>query len=213
MKSPRKLSTPFLCLLPIVALGFTRPMLPTLRAGEPAAVTAAPEFTDEQKVLLKALDAELARFDAMLDQDTDVQHKATVKAFLDGFKDRRDAMKKVNFDQGKYDEIRFDINVEYQRLAMWLAPSLTPPPAPKKMAAAAGENAVYKLSPSPANKADVAAALGALDGEIKRLEAAAATPAEKAKVKAIKDGRADLSKEFTKAKWDAIIGQMRPATR
>ncbi len=202
----------FLCLLPAVVLGLASPLVPALRAGEPAAVVAAPEFTDEQKNLLKALDAELTRFDAMLEKDADVQHKATVKAFLDGFKDRRDAMKKANFDQGKYDEIRFDINVEYQRLAMWLAAPLTPPPAPKKMQGG-GEVAVYKLSPSPANKADVSAALSALDSEIKRLEAAATSAADKAKIKAIKDSRADLNKEFTKAKWDAIIAQMKPATR
>jgi hypothetical protein len=96
-----------------------------------AAPAAAPAYTDEQKNLLKALDAELARFDALLEKDDDVQHKATVKAFLDAFKDRRDAMNKVPFDQGKYDEIRFDINVEYQRLAMWLAAPITPPPAKK----------------------------------------------------------------------------------
>ena len=31
------------------------------------------------------------------------------------------------FDSGKYDELRFELNSEYQRVAMWLAPLRTPP--------------------------------------------------------------------------------------
>src|SRR5436305_347535 len=109
MKSHLKSSLRLLCLLPLAVLGFAA----SAHAAEPAAAPAPgapPEYTDEQETLLKALDAELVRFDTMLQQDTDVQHKATVKAFIDGFKDRRDAMNKAPFDQGKYDEIRFDIN-------------------------------------------------------------------------------------------------------
>ena len=210
MKLNQKSSFPFLCLLPVAVLGFGVPVLSAQNAT-PAPAAAAPVYTDEQKASLKALDAELARFDAMLQQDTDVQHKATVKAFLDGFKDRRDTMNKVPFDQGKYDEIRFDINVEYQRLAMWLAPPITP--APMRKAEGISEIAVYKLSPSPANKADVAAALGALDREITRLDAAAGSPADKARVKGFRDRRAELNKDFTKAKWDALIADMKPPMR
>jgi hypothetical protein len=182
--------------------------MPVVSAGEPpAAPAAAPEYNEEQKTALKALDAELARFDAMLEKDDDVQHKATVKAFLDAFKDRRDAMNKAPFDQGKYDEIRFDINVEYQRLAMWLADPITPPPATK--AEGISEVAVYKLNPSPANKTDVKAALDAVDREISRLESHASTPADKTRIQSIKTHRAELGKEFTKARWDGLIAEMK----
>ena len=34
-------------------------------------------------------------------------------------------MNQAAFDQGKYDELRFDLNVEYQRLALWLAPPIS----------------------------------------------------------------------------------------
>jgi hypothetical protein len=175
-------------------------------AGKEAAATSAPEYTDEQKAALKALDNELARFDKMLEKDDDLQHKATVKAFLDAFKDRRDAMNKVPFDQGKYDEIRFDINVEYQRLAMWLADPITPPVPPKGQGI--GDIPVYGLHPSPSNKADVTAALAAVDHEIARLEKTGNT-----RIQSIKTRRAELNKEFTKARWDALIADMRGDTQ
>jgi hypothetical protein len=192
-----------------MVLAFALPLASAQQAAPAAAV--AVEYTDEQKAALKALDAELDRFDAMLEKDTDVQHKATVKAFIDAFKDRRDAMNKAPFDQGKYDEIRFDINVEYQRLAMWLAPPLTPPPAPK--AAGVSEVAVYKLSPSPANRADVRAALDAVDREITRLESHATMAADKTRMQGIKARRAELGKQFTKAGWDSLLSEMRAADK
>jgi hypothetical protein len=99
---------------------------PVFAAATAEAPAKAPEYTDEQKALLKALDAEIARFEAMLAKDDDAAHAASVKESIAGFKARRDAMNKVAFDQGKYDELRFDINVEYQRLAQWLLP-VNPP--------------------------------------------------------------------------------------
>lgn len=199
---PQKSLISLLGLLPAAVLAFA---LPTIGAQQatPAAAAEVPAYTDEQKAALKALDAELVRFDAMLEKDDDVQHKATVKAFIDAFKDRRDAMNKAPFDQGKYDEIRFDINVEYQRLAMWLAAPITPPVGVK--AAGVSEVAVYKLNPSPANKSDVQAALAAVDREIARLEGSAT---DKARIQGIKSRRAELNKSFTKAGWDGLLAEM-----
>lgn len=118
---------PFLLASLLVALLGAAPVATSVFAAAATEAPAkAPEYTDEQKALLKALDAELVRFDAMLAKDDDAAHAATVKEFLAGFKARRDAMNKVAFDQGKYDELRFDINVEYQRLAQWLLPTNAP---------------------------------------------------------------------------------------
>lgn len=89
------------------------------------------EYTDEQKALLKALDNEIGRFEALLAKDDDAKHAASVKESLEALKARRDTMNKLPFDSGKYDELRFDLNVEYQRMAMWLAPPVAPPPAKK----------------------------------------------------------------------------------
>jgi hypothetical protein len=204
MKPNPKSSFLLFSLLPAAVLAFAVPMKSARGA---AAVEAVPEYSEVQKASLKALDGELARFDAMLEEDTDIQHKATVKAFLDAFKDRREEMNKEPFDQGKYDEIRFDINVEYQRLAMWLAPPITPPLASK--AAGISEIVVYKLSPSPANRADVRAALAAADREIARLESHAGSPAEKSRIQGIKARRAELRKDFTKARWDGLLAEMK----
>jgi hypothetical protein len=102
---------------------------PRLAAAEtaPPAAAAAPEFTDEQKVQLRAVDQDIERFEALLAQDDDAKHAAEVREQIDAFKVRRDAMRKVAFDSGKYDELRFELNSEYQRLALWLAPLRTPP--------------------------------------------------------------------------------------
>ena len=68
-------------------------------AAAAEAPAKAPEYTDEQQALLKALDAEIARFEAMLAKDDDAAHAATVKEFIAGFKARRDTMNKLPFDR------------------------------------------------------------------------------------------------------------------
>lgn len=119
--SASRRSLRFLSLLALLMIG----LVARSQAAETPAASARPTYTDEQKGLLAALDAELVRFDAMLAKDTDAAHAAFVKTLIDGFKVRRDAMNQAAFDQGKYDELRFDINVEYQRLALWLAPPIS----------------------------------------------------------------------------------------
>jgi hypothetical protein len=121
LSSSSRRSLRFLTLLSLLVIGFVA----RSQAAETPAASARPSYTDEQKRLLAALDAELVRFDAMLAKDTDAAHAASVKTLVDGFKARRDAMNQAAFDQGKYDELRFDINVEYQRLALWLAPPIS----------------------------------------------------------------------------------------
>lgn len=101
-------------------------------AAEPAAPAAtAPTYTDEQKALLKALDSELGRLDALIVKIDDARYAEFVKGQLQGLKARRDAMLKAPFDSGKYDELRYDLNVEIQRTTQWMAPPLAPPPAKK----------------------------------------------------------------------------------
>jgi hypothetical protein len=52
-----------------------------------------------------------------------------MRGALAKFRQRRDAVRAAAFDQNKYDELRFEINVEYQRMMLWLRPLPTPPPA------------------------------------------------------------------------------------
>jgi hypothetical protein len=111
------------------------PILALLPVALSAAESAAPKaesaiiYTPEQKAALEALDAELVRFDSRLAQVADPRYREEVATALKKFKQRRDALRQVEFDQGKYDELRFEINVEYQRVMMWLRPPPTPAPA------------------------------------------------------------------------------------
>jgi len=93
------------------------------RANTPATYTA------EQRAALDVLDGAIARFQALLDRDDDAPHKAATHNALDGFKQRRAALDQT-YDQGHYDELRIDLNLEYQRLASWMAPPTTPPMRP-----------------------------------------------------------------------------------
>jgi hypothetical protein len=98
-----------------LALAPVRGQLPAPAA--PAAVPATPQ----QKTALEALDRAVARFDILLARDDDARHQAAARTVLDGLKKRRDALH-LAFDQSKYDDLRTELNLEYQRLAAWVGP-------------------------------------------------------------------------------------------
>ena len=97
---------------------------------------SAEETSAAQKTALDTLDGVIARFDALLAKDDDASHKAATKVVLDEFKERRAALRRT-FDQARYDELRIDLNLEYQRLASWMAPPTSPSPAAKNKASGA----------------------------------------------------------------------------
>jgi hypothetical protein len=172
-----------------------------------------PTQSDEQIAELKVLDVEIARFDSLENTMPDVQQKGVTKAFLDGFKDRQVALHKA-FDHEAYLDLRWEIDVEYQRLVVWLGAPTVTVPATKTLKAEVSSVA-YVLNPSPSNQGEMAAALDAVDVEIKRMDdrckkmpAGPAAEAEKLRIKAIKDRRGDLGLNFTKARWDALIALM-----
>jgi len=98
----------------------------SVSAAEPAPAATVQEYTDEQKALLKALDSELGRFEALIAKVDDAKYAEFLKEQLAGLVKRRDAFKQVAFDGGKYDEIRYDLNVDIQRVAQWMEPSISP---------------------------------------------------------------------------------------
>jgi hypothetical protein len=120
-----------LALLPVARVIAADEPAAATETAKPAAPAAPPEFTDEQKQQLKNVDADIQRFEALVAKVDDAKYAAEVKEQIDGFKKRRDTMHTVAFDSGKYDELRFELNSEYQRVAMWLAPLRTPPRAKK----------------------------------------------------------------------------------
>ncbi|MDX2185835.1 MAG: hypothetical protein SFV32_02785 [Opitutaceae bacterium] len=75
---------------------------------------------------------------------------------------------------------------------------------------------VYRLNPSPDNKQEVKGALKALDKEIDRLSDQAGDlprgeerDSAKRRVKALKQRYSELKKDFTKARWDAMVDDLR----
>jgi hypothetical protein len=97
-----------------------------LPAADTPAKDAKPAFTAEQASSLEALRRELARLDPMWEKIDDPRHKAWLKEKMDKLKERFQGLQKSAFDQTKFDELRFDVNIEYQRLAIWLRDPLVP---------------------------------------------------------------------------------------
>jgi hypothetical protein len=98
------------------------------------------------------------------------------------------------------------------------------PAAGSARSAAAGPEAdsafapfpVYRLNPSPANKAEVKAALEALDDEIDRLEDYAEDlpkgterSALEKRIKALDKRESALKRDFTKARWDSLVADLK----
>lgn len=118
---------------------------------------------------------------------------------------------KVQFDQVKFDELRYDINLWYQRMAIQLAPLRTPPPAPPSELAID----LRELRPNPANPAEVKAALDLLDREIKRLERAhamrlgsVAPQVEEGRISRLKEFQGILAKQFTAVRWQQLVSEL-----
>lgn len=108
-------------------------------------------------------------------------------------------------------------------LAGVLAIGCSKAPAPSEklntLETANGEAAVdsYEKNPTAQNKSDVDAALSELDGEIHELEGRVASKqgVEKAEAEAkldlLKRQRDELSRDFTKAKFDAVMKDVKAA--
>jgi hypothetical protein len=119
---------------------------------------------------------------------------------------------KISFDSVKYDELRYDINQLYQRIANYLAPLRTPlPTPPSELVINPAE-----VHPNPANPADVKAALDILDREIKRMERMAAMKqgsaipeVEESRINRVKQRREQLAKQFTQARWDELVADLK----
>lgn len=107
---------------------FITPLLLAENASPPP---PPPAQTPGQETALAVLDRTIERFEALLERDNDTQHKTATAAVLSDFKLRRTTLRKA-FDQIRYDELRVDLNLEYQRLAQWMSSPKNPPPANAK---------------------------------------------------------------------------------
>jgi len=171
---------------------------------------AGPTHTEEQLAALKFLDDDIARLDVLLERISEAPLKATTKGFIDVFKETRNGLRRT-YDQTKFDELKFEVVAEFQRIHLWLA-------APRENPLISGDTprVIFDLEPSPADPAEVKAALAALDEEItyrvnraSRLPAGPARDEETQRIKAIQADRATLGRTFTRAGWDAVLGKLK----
>src|SRR5258708_6125513 len=128
---------PAILLLSVTGGPSTPVMAGQVSPGQLAEV-AKPVANVDHANAFAALEAQIACFDTLTAKVPDIQQRTAMKALLDGFKDRRDELHK-NYNSDSYGDLRWDINVEYQRLvASFLGPTITastanthpPPPTP-----------------------------------------------------------------------------------
>ena len=98
--------------------------LPAAPAETPPPAPVA--LNEEQQAAFVILDAMLDRFEQLLGRVGDARVKTDTTAVLESLKVRRDALR-ADFDSGRHEELRLDVNTEAQRIAIWLAPLRTPP--------------------------------------------------------------------------------------
>jgi hypothetical protein len=173
-----------------------------------SAVAAEPaKEVDPSIAEMAAVDADLARFERFLNQYDDPKYKAYTIEIFGVLKERVETLRK-NFDQLKADDLRFDINTQAQRLARALAPLDTPPPSKETRVN------IEEFNPTPGNRAEVTAALAALDDAIARRESQAKGLTEgreqaMARIQNLKKLRAALSPNFTTAGWNAVVKELK----
>lgn len=169
--------------------------------------------SNEQERPLVALDAAIGRFSALVDEVTDVQYQAVNKGFLADFTNRSLSLRN-SYDQTACNDLRLDLNIEYQRLAAWLVTQSLSMPVGN--AERGSDLTLYFVRPAPAKQSEMKAARDALDREIGRLQqrtnmlpAGPNRTAEENRIKLIRQRRAELETGFTKDRWDALIGDMK----
>ena len=231
MKTLKPNTTQLALALVLIAL---RPAI----AAEPVAGAARAEAATaesaalERKAALSAVDAQIDQIEVGLARAPDAAEQSAARARLADLKERRSALRK-DYAKAKLDELQADTKVEYEKVAAWTrkttrdlkekvsssAPDATTPApavASPDANAARAHVELYRLNPSPENKAEVKAALDALDAEIDRLEDYAETlpqgddrRALEKRVKVLEKRQDALERDFTKARWDALVADVK----
>lgn len=217
--------------LTIIALQPAFAAEPAIEAAKSGAVQAE-LHSAERKAALDAINAQIEQIDRAVEHAPDQVSKDAAKLRLKTLKDRRAELRKV-YVSAKAAELASDTRVEYEKVVAWTKSTARdvkqavagPEVGPGDTARAAvnpeanvalAQIALYRLNPSPDNKAEVKAALAALDEEIERLEAhAKALPkgdprrALEKRIKALEKRENALKRDFTKARWDAVVADLK----
>lgn len=219
--------------LALVLIGLRPAIAADAAVGAAQSEAAAAEaHSAEHKAALAAIDARIEGIEAALDRAPDAAEQTAAKQRLEILKQRRSELRK-DYAKAKLDELQADTKVEYEKVAAWTkktardvkekiagpevdAPARAQAAANPEANAALAEVELYRMNPSPENKQEVKAALAALDAEIDRLEARSdALPKgdERARmekrVKALEKRENALRRDFTKARWDALVSDVK----
>lgn len=232
MKSTRPLTASNAALaLTLIALMPALNASPTLVATLPEA-TAAKVQSAERKAALAEIDTQIDAIEESLEHAPDAVTQNAARQRLDDLKKRRTELRK-DYVAAKATELRDDAVAEYKKAVAWTKGALAdakdsvvgPRPGAADTAAtatnphataAASHLALYRLNPSPENKAEVKAALDALDDEIDRLEDYAddlpkgpERDALRKRVKALEAREDELESNFNRARWDAVVSDLK----
>jgi chromosome segregation ATPase len=214
-----------LACLPALAL---LPTLPAFAADAPAKLEAgvADARGDAAKAALKELDAEIDQVDAMIDNAPTPEERAAAKARMDVLKERRSELRKT-YVKANYDELKADVRAEGNKFKAWTKRTFTRDPAEKaadeindasrdasRAAKRAGDEAadtVRDANRGVRNAGDnayahVGAAGASLDLAAYKMRPTDTNKEEmKAAIKALERKIDEIEKEFTKARFDALI--------
>lgn len=219
-------------LAPVIARGQeTSATNPSVMKAETRSAISASEAKDH-KADLDALDREIEAIEQRLDHASEGPERTAAKMRLEALKDRRTELRKA-YVGAKFDQLKADTRAEYEKVAAWTKDKYEAVkenlsgPEPDVVAqtsatvnpaanAAMTDIALYKMNPSPENKEEVKLALDALEDEIDRLEDRAdAMPkseqrtALERRINALEDRKDDLEDNFTKARWDALVADVK----
>lgn len=204
------------------------------KAGNKAADQTAEKIEDyrahdtemnkaEVKAALAAIDAELRHLDELADAAPTPAEKTDAKARYAALKVRRDELKQ-EFNRARYEAFKADLKAETDKASAWAKETFSTKPAASSAASAtaatadttAAKIADYRNDASEVNKAEVKASLDHLDADIELLQAkieAVTDPIRKDELKvrfqALKDRRAELNSEFRKARYDALVADVK----
>lgn len=221
-----------------IALALTLIALQPAIAADSAVGTAQSEaaaaevIAAERKASLERIDAQIKQIEQAVENAPDQATKDEAKTRLATLKERRSDLQR-DYASSKAREILADAKVEYAKVADWTkrtardvkervaGPDVGPADTARaainpEANAALAQIALYRLSPSPENKADVKAALDALEDEIDRLKDHAKSLPRgeerrdlQRRVKALEKREKALKRDFTSARWDAIVGDLK----
>jgi chromosome segregation ATPase len=178
---------------------------------------------DEVKMAIAQIDVDLDHLSQLANFAPTSSQKAEAKARYAVLMARRDELKK-DFTRAQYEAFKADLQAEKDKVSVWTRDTFTAKPAASTAVSATGATvsnaaekvADYRNEATDLNKAEAKASLARLDADIELLTTkidAVADPSRKDELKQhlkmLKDRRGELNREFLKARYDALVDDVK----